>query len=135
MPAVSQVMTASGLMVVQVPPPPPPPPAARVIASTAHVQSSVGLDPKYLRLRTSTGASLEPRTIDLEYPIQRFHPQTALAASQPREGRPRGTPVPSYREDDFSSRRLERTVYRRPTSPPPSCAGRRPDSRTCSPRR
>jgi mono/diheme cytochrome c family protein len=34
------------------------------------------LDPGNLRLRASSGARLEPRDIDLEYPIERFHPQT-----------------------------------------------------------
>jgi len=34
------------------------------------------LDPGNLRLRASTGARLEPRDIDLEYSIERFHPQT-----------------------------------------------------------
>ena len=36
----------------------------------------IALEPRYLRLRTSTSVRLEPREIDLDYPIERFHPQT-----------------------------------------------------------
>jgi hypothetical protein len=35
----------------------------------------IALDPRHLRLRTSAGVSLEPREIDLDYPIERFHAQ------------------------------------------------------------
>ncbi len=36
----------------------------------------IALDPRNLQLRASTGARLEPRDIELEYPIERFHPRT-----------------------------------------------------------
>jgi hypothetical protein len=35
----------------------------------------IALEPRHLRLRTSTGVSLEPREIDLDSPIERFHAQ------------------------------------------------------------
>ncbi len=47
-----------------------------VLAIRDLTERALALDPRYLRLRTATGARLEPRDVELEYPIERFHPQT-----------------------------------------------------------